>query len=472
MKSLELSEQQIRKMSSLLGDTLVSYQSTLAEMPVFPDVDIAALNAISAEPIPEDGVPVQSLVEEFNRVIVPNSLHIAHPRFLAYVTASPSGVAPFAEAFTAMIDQNCAIWQGGPAANAVERRVLGWLAGLFGLAEDTPGLLVSGGSMANLVALTAARDASIPGHKREDGMQSVSAPMTMYTSSEVHTSVYKAANMLGIGQNFVRTIPVDDAFRMRVDALADAIAKDRADGFQPGVVIASPGTVQTGAFDPIDAIADLCAREDMWLHADGAYGALGILADRLQPELAALKRADSLTMDPHKLLFSSNEAGCALVRRPGALHDAFAHESSYIGQETIPEFTDYKDFGPQLTRQFRALKVWWIIRAHGMALLRTTVNQLLDLAMNFAEAIEARPELELAVKPTLTAVCFRVRDWDDERNSALLDALIKSGVVYFGPAILKGRYFIRACFTSYRTTEADVELVIEAILSEVKRLDK
>ncbi len=471
MGSLVLNVATIREMATLLGNTLVAYQSTLSDRPVFPDVDVAALDAIASETLPEDGVPIQSLVEEFNRVIVPNSLHIAHPRFLAYVTASPSGVAPFAEAFTAMIDQNCAIWQGGPAANAVERRVLGWLAGLFGLAEDTPGLLVSGGSMANLVALTAARDASIPGHKRENGMQSVSTPMTVYVSEEIHTSVYKAANMLGIGQNFVRTIPVDDLYRMRVDALTQTIAKDRADGLQPGIVVASPGTVQTGAFDPIDAIADVCENEGLWLHADGAYGALGILSDRLRPELTALKRADSLTMDPHKLLFSSNEAGCALVRRPGALHDAFAHASSYIGQETLPGFIDFKDFGPQLTRQFRALKVWWVIRAHGMAVLRKTVDRLLDLAVYLAEAIAARPELELAVKPTLTAVCFRVREWDDAKNAALLSALIKSGVVYFGPAVLRGKFYLRACFTSYRTTANDVDMVMDAIVREYERLN-
>lgn len=470
MQSLELTEQQIREMATLLGDTLVSYQESLAGRPVFPDVDTEALNAIATAPLPEDGVAVQSLVEEFNRVIVPNSLHIAHPRFLAYVTASPAGIAPFAEAYTAMIDQNCAIWQGGPAANAVERRVIGWLAGLFGLAKDTPGILVSGGSMANLVALTAARDASIPGHAPEDGIQSISTLMTMYVSEEVHTSVYKAANMLGIGEKFVRTVPVDDQFRMRVDSLAEFVRADRANGMHPGIVIASPGTVQTGAFDPFDAIADLCEQEGLWLHADGAYGALGILAERLQPELAAVNRADSLTMDPHKLLFSSNEAGCTLVRRPGALHNAFAHESTYIGQETIPGFVDYKDFGPQLTRQFRALKVWWIFRANGMTLLRQTVNRLLDLAQYLADALDEDSALELAVKPTLTAVCFRVREWDDEKNAALLSALIKSGVVYLGPTILRNRFYLRACFTSYRTTEADVDMVMDAIRREREKL--
>jgi aromatic-L-amino-acid decarboxylase len=470
MDTLELSEKQIRDMAMRLGETLVEYQATLAERPVFPDVDIDALNAIANASLPQEGEPLDALVDEFNRVIVPNSLHIAHPRFLAYVTASPAGIAPFAEAYTAMINQNCAIWQGGPAANAVERCVLGWLASLFNLPSDTPGILVSGGSMANLVALTAARDASIPGHSTADGIQSVSHPLTVYVSDEVHSSVYKAANMLGIGERFVRTIPVDDAFRMRVDKLSEAIAADRANGFHPGIVIASPGAVQTGAFDPIDAIADLCEREDMWLHADGAYGALGILAERLRPELGSLHRADSLTMDPHKLLFSSNEAGCALVPRPGALYAAFGHQSKYIGQEEIPGFIDFKDFGPQLTRQFRALKVWWIFRAYGMTLLRQTVNRLLDLAQYLGEALEEDRSIELAIKPTLTAVCFRVREWDDEKNAALLSALIKSGVVYFGPAVLRGKFYIRACFTSYRTTEADVDMVMDAIRREREQL--
>ena len=466
METLELNEQSIRQMAKLLGDTLVEYQSTLAERPVFPDIDLEALNAIATAPLPMEGVSLDTLVEEFSRVIVPNSLHIAHPRFLAFVTASPSGVAPFAEAFTAMIDQNCAIWQGGPAANAVERRVVGWLAELFNWPTDTPGLLVSGGSMANLVALTAARDASIPGHSREDGMQAVTTPLTVYTSQEVHTSVAKAVDMLGIGSNYLRKIPVDDAFQMRVDALKEAIAADRADGLHPGIVVASAGTVQTGAFDPIDAIADVCEEEGLWLHADGAYGALSVLSDRMKANLAAVQRADSLALDPHKLLFSSKEAGCVLVRRPGALRDAFAYESSYIGQDPIPGFVDYKDFGPQLTRGFRALKVWWIIRAHGMAKLTATVDRVIDLARYMGERIDAEPSLELAIKPTLTAVCFRVRDWDDQRNAALLDALVKRGVVYFGPAVLHGRFFIRACFTSYRTTETDVDIVMDTIIKE------
>ncbi len=470
MESLELNEQTIREMATLLANTLVEYQSTLADRPVFPNVDIAALNAIASAPMPMEGVSLESLVEEFNRVIVPNSLHIAHPRFLAFVTASPSGVAPFAEAFTAMIDQNCAIWQGGPAANAVERRVVGWLAELFDWPADTPGLLVSGGSMANLVALTAARDASIPGHTREDGMQAVTTPMTVYTSQEVHTSIAKAVDMLGIGSNYLRKIPVDDAFQMRVDALEEAIAADRANGLHPGIVVASAGTVQTGAFDPIDAIADVCEQEGLWLHVDGAYGALSVLSDRMKPNLAAVHRADSLALDPHKLLFSSKEAGCVLVRRPGALRAAFAYESSYIGQDPIPGFVDYKDFGPQLTRGFRALKVWWIIRAHGMATMRATVNRVIDLARYFGERIEAEPKLELAIKPTLSAVCFRIRDWDDDQNAVLLDALVKSGVVYFGPAVLRGRFFIRACFTSHRTTEADVDIVMDAIMKECAAL--
>lgn len=471
MDSLELSEREIRESAGLLADSILVYQSSVADRPVLPQVDVDAMEKILTAPIPDEGVPLQSLIEEFNQVIVPNSTHIAHPRFLAYVTGSASGVAPFAEAFTAMIDQNGGIWQLGPAANAVEQRVVGWLAGMFGWPEDTPGLLVSGGSMANLVALTAARDAAIPVHSREDGLQSLTTPITVYVSEEVHTSVAKAADMLGIGQKFVRKVPVDDALRMNPDALAKAIRADREDGLQPGIVVASACTVQTGAFDPLNAIADICEREQLWLHVDGAYGALGILAERLKPELSGIDRADSLGLDPHKMLFSSNEAGCVLVKRPGALRNTYAYESSYIGQESVPGLMDYKDLGPQLTRGIRAFKVWWIIRSHGMKLLSDTVNRLLDLAQYMGEKVEAEETLELAIKPTFTAVCFRVRDWSDEQNVALLHALVKSGVVFMGPAIVRGRFYMRACFTSYRTTTDDVDLVMDAVMKECARID-
>lgn len=472
MDSLELSEQEIRESAGLLADSILAYQSTVADRPVMPQVDVDAMEKILTAPIPNEGVPIQSLIEEFNRIIVPNSTHIAHPRFLAYVTSSASGVAPFAEAFTAMIDQNGGIWQLGPAANAVEQRVVGWLAGLFGWPDDTPGLLVSGGSMANLVGLAAARDASIPGHSREDGLQTVTKPITVYVSEEVHTSVAKAADMLGIGQKFVRKVAVDDALRMDPDALQEAIQLDREGGLEPGIVVASACTVQTGAFDPLDAIADICGRERLWLHVDGAFGALGILADRLKPELSGINRADSLGLDPHKLLFSSNEAGCVLVKRPGALRETYAYESSYIGQESVSGLMDYKDSGPQLTRGIRAFKVWWIIRAHGMQLLSDTINRLLDLAQYMATKIEAEATLELAVKPTFTAVCFRVSEWSDEQNAALLQALVKSGVVFMGPAIVRGRFYMRACFTSYRTTQADVDLVMEAVMKESARIEE
>ena len=330
------------------------YLGSVSERPVFPLIDRDALRAILNETLPEEGRPIEMLFAELDEVIVPNSTHTAHPRFLPYVQPSPNGLSPFADAVAATLNQNCNLWQLSPAANAIEQVTVRWLAELSGFGAPTGGLLTSGGSVANLVGLAAARDWALGDGAREHGLQHGGAPLVLYASDQTHSSVDKAARILGLGAANVRQIPSDGAFMLRADALARAVADDRARGLAPFAVVASAGSVTTGAFDPLDEIADFCEREALWLHVDGAYGALAGMSGKFAPALAGIARANSLSLDPHKFLFTSFDAGCVLVRDPQALRRSFAVTSSYLAQPADTDFIDYADHGPQLSRAFRA----------------------------------------------------------------------------------------------------------------------
>jgi aromatic-L-amino-acid decarboxylase len=467
---LLLEEDEIREAARMLGDLLANYQSSLPDRPVFPNLDRDFIRRILDEPLPEEGRALAELFREFAEEVVPNSTHIAHPRYLAYVLASPHGIAPFADALASTLNQGCALWELSPVASAVEQKVLAWFRDLFGLPRDGAGYLTSGGSMANMTGLAVARDWRLGSEAREQGLQGGGPRLVLYTSEEVHTSIDKAAALLGLGVASVRRIPVDDRFRMRVDCLEEAIARDRGEGLDPFCVVATAGTVTTGAIDPIATIADLCAREELWLHVDGAYGALAVLSERMAPRLREVGRADSLALDPHKLLFNSLEAGCVLFRDGANARHSFAFASSYLAKPEDPDLIDFKDYGPELSRSFKALKVWWALRAFGRRAYAEAIDGLLDLAQHMAAGIEAAPELELVAPVTLTAVCFRARGLDDAGQARLLHSLVESGTALLGPARVEGRLCLRACMTNLRTREGDVDRVVDALASTARSL--
>ncbi|MEW2471503.1 pyridoxal-dependent decarboxylase [Streptomyces sp. NPDC046994] len=451
----------------LLTSFFDDYERSIPDRPLVPVVDRDVLAGLLANPFPDKGLGVEGLFREINEKILPNSTTVAHPRFLAYVLGPPNGIAPYAEAIAATINQNCNFWQLSPAASVVERAVITWLGGLFGYDERSGGILTGGGSIATLNALTTALHARLPGF-REQGLQNSGPQLVVYTSAEAHRCVDKAAALLGLGTDNVRHIPTDDHFRMRVDALEDAIRADRAAGREPFCVVATPGTVTSGSIDPIDAIADLCEREELWLHLDGAYGALFVLSERKREAFAACARADSIALDPHKLLFTPLEAGCLLVRDRSLLAKAYAFSSSYLTVEEDPLMLDYMDYGPQLSRSFKALKVWSALQAFGVDAFREAVDHTLDLAQYMADLIKADPGLELMTPVSLTAVCFRIKGASAADHTAVLAELIEEGTALLGPACLDGRRGMRACITNYRTTRDDIELIVDR-LSEIAR---
>ncbi|MFI9388481.1 pyridoxal phosphate-dependent decarboxylase family protein [Kutzneria sp. NPDC052558] len=459
MSELLLTDEERDRAGTRLLTLLNGHERGIPAAQVLPEPDRETLTALLSDPMPEDGIGVDALFDRWEHEILPNSTTVAHPRFLAYVLGPPNGIGPYAEAVAAAINQNCNFWQLSPAASVVERAVLEWLAEVVGFPSSAKGILTGGGSLATLQALAAALHDRVPGF-RATGLQRPAPALVVYTSVEAHRSVDKAAAILGIGLDHVRHIPTDSQHRMDVTALTEAIAADRSAGRQPWCVVATCGTVNTGAVDPLDAIADLCAEQDLWLHVDGAYGALFLLCEEMRAVMGGCARADSISLDPHKTLFAPLEAGCLLVRDGAKLRDAYAFDSSYLTVAEDPLLTDYMDYGPQLSRGFKALKVWSALQAFGVNAFRTTMARTLDLARRLADGIEATPGLTLLAPVTLTAVCFAI---DGVDHTAALQALAADNTALLGPVLLDGRHGIRACITNHRTTPADIDLILDRL---------
>ncbi|ONI81274.1 hypothetical protein ALI144C_22380 [Actinosynnema sp. ALI-1.44] len=441
---------------------LDSYERSIPARPIVPALDRDVLLGLREDPFPEQGVGVARLLRDIRDKVLPNSTTIAHPRNLAYVLGPPNGIAPYVEAIAAAINQNCNFSQLSPAASVIEQSVVRWLAGLFGWGTGAGGLITDGGSMATLNALTTALHDHCPDF-RATGLQAGRPALVLYTSREAHRSVQKAAAILGLGVDNVRSIATDADFRLRADVLRQTVEADRVAGLRPFCVVATSGTVATGAIDPVDEIADICADHGLWLHIDGAYGGLFVLSERVRGSLAACTRADSISVDPHKLLFAPLEAGCLLVRDRRKLADAYSFKSSYLPDGDDSLMIDYMDYGPQLSRGFKAFKVWGALRAFGVGAFRSAVDDNLDLARYFAERVSASPVMELMAPVTLTAVCLRITTITESAHDDVLSTLSAEGTALLGPVTLDGRDGIRACVTNYRTTKADIDLVVDRL---------
>lgn len=465
MNPLLFSPAQHAEAAALLTEFSNRYLATVADRSVYPPIDRPALRALKTQPMPRYGQPLQALFAELEQLVVANSTHTAHPRFLPYVQPSPNALSPYADYVAGVINQNCNLWHLSPAANAVEQAVLRWFADLFGLPQTAGGIITSGGSMANMVALTAARDHALGDRARSDGLQGGRAPLVLYASEEVHSSIDKAVSMLGLGTRHLRHIPTDDAFRMRLDVLAQAVAADRADGLAPFCVVGSVGTVTTGAIDPIAELSAFCRAQGLWLHVDGAYGALAALSPRFRDPMSVIGLTDSVSLDPHKFLFCAFEAGCVLVRNRQHLRHAFHAQPSYLTMSEDPDFIDFANQGPQLSRAFKALKVWWSLKHFGADTYGRVIDGMHDLALYMGRQLSARPDFELLAPVVFNCVCFRLANLDDDGNRRVLRELVDSGAAFLGPASVKGRIGLRACFMNLRTTEADVDFIIERLAS-------
>jgi len=375
---------------------------------LYPDVSAAALERQFRAPLPLDPEPLDAVLAEFAAHVAPNSRDNGHPRMFGYVQSSGTFVGAIADFLASAVNQNVTSWRSSPAATTIERQVIGWMKEVVGFDFSGDGLLVSGGSMANLVGIVAALVSVRPEVGRL-GVRALPGDPVVYASRLVHMSIPKAAAIAGMGRDAVRLLPVDADFRLDPAALDRAIEEDRRAGRVPVCAVVNVGDVNTGAIDPLEAIADVCRTHGLWLHADGAYGAFARLAPSVSAELAALHRVDSISLDPHKWLFVPVDSGCVLVRDPAALRRAFSYTAEYVDVIATPQMSDYAfwDYGPELTRRFRALKIWMSLKACGVRALGAAIERNVALARHLGDAIDRSEDFERLAPVPLSIVCFR-----------------------------------------------------------------
>ena len=450
---------------------------------VFTPMAPETRRALMEQALPDKGLAPEAILERITREILPFPMGNGHPRFFGWVNSPPVPLAALTEMLAAAFNPSCA--GGDHAAIYLEHGVVRWLIELTGFPrEGSSGLLVSGGSMASLTALAAARHAAAQADGweiRKEGLQGARPQFVLYASSESHSCIRKSVELLGLGSDSIRTVPVDASYRMDVAALGAAIEGDKAAGLRPFAVAASAGTVNTGAIDPLDAIADVCEQHRLWFHIDGAYGAVGRLDPEIAPLYAGLARADSVALDPHKWLSVPVECGAALVRDGALLRESFSLVPPYLRTEPdkgfggLPWFSEY---GFQQTRGFRALKLWVTLLALGADGIAALVQRHRALAKRLAARIDAADDLELLAPVTLSVVCFRYLPTGWRNGEGLLDALNKAtveaiqeeGEAFVTYTTLGGGLAIRASVLHYGTTEDDVDFLVDLVRRTGARL--
>ncbi|QMU68952.1 pyridoxal-dependent decarboxylase [Streptacidiphilus sp. P02-A3a] len=451
-------------------DLLADYLGGLAEQPVWQPMDPAARERLLGLPLPRQGRGLAQLVSEIGSEVLPYPMGNGHPRFFGWVNAAPAPAGVLATLAAAAMNPSSA---GGDHADVhLERTVVRWIAELAGFPHPPgAGLLTSGASMATIVALGTARDRAarrLGVDVREQGLAAL-PPLVGYVSAETHSCVRKAAELLGLGSRQLKAVATDAAGHLDPVALRERIAADRAAGLVPFLVVASAGTVNTGAVDDLDAIADVCAEERLWLHVDGAYGAFGVLDPVVAHRYAGLDRADSLALDPHKWLGVPVDCGCVLVRDPAELRAAFSLVPSYLRDDNAGGLGWFSEYGIEQTRPFRSLKVWATIAASGREGIARDVAHCTAMARRLGELVVAEPELELmaAVESSITAFRYApagvAAELLERVNQALPVAVQERGRTFVTGTVLAGREAVRACLINPAVTEPDLAVLVDEV---------
>src|SRR5215471_7063757 len=441
MNPLEISPDQFRHLAQRIAHVVADYLDRLDSMPVAPPITGEQSVRTFATDLPERGIG-EAAFDDLAEVLL--SSRAPNARFFGYVLGSGEPVAATADLVVSILNQNVTAWRSGPAAVIIEKTVVSWLAQAIGCREFR-GYLTGGGSAANLTGLAMAREAKAPANEK-----GITAGGVIYASQEVHMSIPKGVALLGIGRENLRLIPVDAQLRMDTAALERQIANDKLAGQNPVAVVASAGTVNTGAIDPLETIAEIAHRNGLWFHVDGAYGALAAIAERAKFE--GMELADSISLDAHKWLYQPLDCGCLLYRSSEAAQTAFSHSGDYtraLSADPIEKFAFFEE-SLELSRRFRALKIWLSLRYHGLAAFRASIRKDLTHARRLAEVIERQPELELMGRGELSAVCFRHRGTNgmtaahlNEFNAAVLQRTQRRGRVYISNATLAGKFCLR-----------------------------
>ena len=468
MNSLEISSQEFRRLAEQVLVLSQNYLQALDAREIFPPCTGAETERLLRKELTEEGVG-DAVVRDLEEVV--RLSRAQNGRFFGYVLGSGEPVSAVADLLVSVLNQNVTAWRSAPAAVTIERTVVEWLAQAIGCGKFS-GSLTGGGSSANVMALAMAREAKFPSNER--GLPN-NPPLTIYASEQIHMSIPKAVALLGIGRENLRLIPTDSSFRMIPAELEQVLTTDKISGKMPVAVVASAGTVTTGAIDDLAAIAHIAHRHGAWFHVDGAYGALAAIAHA--DKFNGLDQADSLSLDPHKWLYQPLDCGCLLYRDSGAAQKTFSHTGEYakaLSTDPVEGFAVFEE-SMELSRRFRALKLWLSLRYHGLSSFRAAIQRDLTHAQRLAANIRKHSELELLAPVELSAVCFRYSRGRSEEelnriNPEILREVVRRGRIYLSNASLHSKFCLRACFVNHRTTDSDVDSIVPEVLAAAAEL--
>jgi aromatic-L-amino-acid decarboxylase len=462
----DLDPVEFRKAAHRVADLVADYLERLESYDVVPKIAPGEIAARLPDRPPERPESLDAVLDDYLRWIEPNITHWQHPMFMAYFPSVASGPGILGEWLAAGLNSNVMLWRNAPASTELEQVTVGWLRELFGLPKTFDGMFTDTASMSSLLSIVAARHA-VPGLNARDEGMSGPARLRLYASSEAHSSIEKGAIVAGVGKAGVRRVEVDGDYRMRPEALEAAIREDRAAGLTPFCVVATLGTTSTTSVDPARAIAAICERERLWMHVDAAYGGVMAAMPEHRPLLDGWERADSIVVNPHKWLWTPFDASLLLFRDPAHYRDAFSLVPEYLKTPETPGVRNYNEYGVQLGRRFRALKVWMILRAFGSDGIAAILREHLRLANLLASWVAADPDWELLAPVPMATVCLRCRPKGhpdpDALNQGILDAVNASGRAYLSHTRLGGKLTIRVSIGNPRQTEAHVERIWELL---------
>jgi aromatic-L-amino-acid decarboxylase len=454
----QMTNDEFRRYGHQVVDWMADYLENIRDYPVLSKAQPGDLVDRLPRSAPEQGEPMDEILEDFEQSILPAVTHWNHPRFLAYfaISGSPPGI--LGEMLTATLNVNGMLWKSSPAVTELEQVTLSWLRQWMGLPQELFGIIYDTASMASMHGIAAAREMADP----EVRTRGNSGRLTMYTSEQSHSSIEKGAITLGIGQQNVRQIPVDENFRMRVDLLRERMEADRLAGHQPFLVVATVGTTSTSSIDPVPAIADVAEEFGAWLHVDAAYGGAAAVVPELRGILAGAERAHSLVVNPHKWLFTPIDLSVFYTSRPEILRRAFSLVPEYLKTGEDPRAVNLMDYGVQLGRRFRALKLWFVMRNLGHEGVCRIIRSHIGYAQKLADLIRSHPDFEVAAPTPFSLICFRYRGSDDD-NRALLEKVNASGKAFLSHTVLNGRFVLRLAIGNIATEWQDLEEVWELV---------
>ena len=471
--SLDASEEQFQQWIDETGKLIKDFYDQNLEGRVFAGKSPREVMDLFEEPLPEQPEDVSTVLERVKTDVFGSITNNAGPRYFGYITGGGNQVAVLAEMIKASLNQNNLKWHSSPVSTELERLVMRWVAEFIGYPPSSAGVLLSGGSVANFNCLAVARKIKAPGDVAEEGMYGC-PPLTVYVSSEGHSSLDKAVDMLGIGKKYLRKIPVDPELRIRPDSLEERIIEDKKAGFHPLCAVAVAGTTNSGAVDSLTDVADICKKHGLWFHVDAAYGGPAAKIEGVAHLFEGIDRADSVVVNPHKWMYVPFEAGGMLVKNPDHLRATFSTIPDYLKSDNTDDGrTDLMEFNLPLTKEFKALKVWMTLKSFGSTNIRNSIRRDIQKAAYLAGRVKESVTLELMAPAPLSIVCFRCNpggmeeDALDKLNNNMVQALERDGRVFLTGTKVRGQTALRVCFINHRTTEADIDYLL-AVIEDVR----